>query len=343
MVSYREIATRTIVSFAVMSAIECGGGNPPRALAPTADTATKMAPIFRHDGAGLFRDIEPRTDGSFVAVSTSHICRSGNSAADRKCTPLRLNPFAVHHIRLATGDRGDVTQIVAGYHDDKTELVGLTDAGAPTWRRAAETPYSFGLSGDGTLILPGVHATKVVRVATGALKAELPFASDRADALELATGETIVVSMSPEGMMTWSTAAGRTMHEMTAIDDYVIVRSFDQRVASLVALHGETLLILSSDGKIVARTNLSGKNWSSALPNLHLRSASAVTAADGDKFVILLGGRGGWHRTLLLILESDGRLTSDYVVEGDLTTTAPVPNGSSILVGGRDVVYKLRV
>jgi len=63
------------------------------------------------------------------------------------------------------------------------------------------------------------------------------------------------------------------------------------------------VLLLSDRLSVITKLQLPNVEWISLLPSLRL--VAAAKNGSGN-IVVLLGGRGGWHRTILLVYSNAG-------------------------------------
>lgn len=115
----------------------------------------------------------------------------------------------------------------------------------------------------------------------------------------------------------------------------------DSSLAHILLVGSEKMQIINSKGEIVSTLNTPYTSYSYRTP-----TGTPLLLDENNKsygYVSLIGGRGGWHRTVLYINSSSGELLYQEVIEEDcssiLTLNDMKGKEESFLVGCRNLVW----
>jgi hypothetical protein len=353
----------------------CGGGSAPGALSPGAGTGTvrmDKTTLFEQDEPGLILDLRA-VDGRYVAASRSGACDFDLGGTVSNCVRFRVNPGTVGAVRIVSPRQNDgitFVMTIAGGRED--EIRGLDGAGWTRWSAAnGARPWRFGLGegglgegrlgegnmqgdgpGDGAMWIATLRPsdTALLPVA-GGKPAHLDVVGDEIDASDLdGDGKSEILVLTAGGMLESRTPAGAPAGKAGPlagnagpIIEFMVARAAGEP-GVVIARDDDHLLLLGPDLAVRRRLSFPDRPWAKLRDALHLNGGAILRGRDGSRAVaLLLGGRGGWHRTVLLVAREDGALLYDEVLDGDFTAITAV-DGERFLLGGRGTVllYRMR-
>jgi hypothetical protein len=106
-------------------------------------------------------------------------------------------------------------------------------------------------------------------------------------------------------------------------------------------------LLVSTDGALLVFDNHLKEIRNLQTPGikapLHISDGTPLDIAGKGPFVSVYRGRGGWHRTILFIHSSDGRVIYKEIVVGDFKVVCPLSRKDGeyrFLLGGRGEVFE---
>ncbi len=113
------------------------------------------------------------------------------------------------------------------------------------------------------------------------------------------------------------------------IRSVAVAAGLDATKSQLLVQRDDSVESFDGRGKLLSRYRI---------PNLEQFSYIVGSAATEQALAILLGGRGGWHRTILLIYERGGNLARYEILDGDFLVVMAVKEREFAVFGRNKVV-----
>jgi hypothetical protein len=327
----------------------CGGGSPPDDLSPgivKSSPRVRLAEKRAVDGVNIITDIELTSDGRIIAVGSD-----GVAVLSPTLTPVSSRPLTGTNLVHADSIiRADLSKsvVVASTFDGNPQITAFRLDGTPLWKYVEQNPLVSGTHG----LLPETGPSGVVVVShkerglllldseSGAVikTFKAPFAPEvRTGDLD-GDGTTEIAQMSDSGLEVRSNT-GQLVGHRPIVASWTIAKGLRRPDALVMFDHG-AFLMLGPD--LVTQQTLPAAFKGSDIPALHLEAAASSRTTQGDWFAFLLGGRGGWHRTTLLLYDLRGELIYQETLPDDFMTVRFV-SPDSLLVGGRNALRRYEI
>jgi hypothetical protein len=323
----------------LLALASCGGGSPPDDLRPRiieSHERLSRQVVVIDKMTNLIRDLAI-CNGNIIATGGTNSCTL-TATSQAQCVSFRLNledAYAV--VKPTTCGRTFI-----GFERNGGPVVALDDAGKELWTR------SFGAAPGPIAVVHDADKT-LVAIVIGRSKLALVDLNSSATIREIA-GEF-------SGFIGAGNLAGSASDEIvTAPSSGIDIRRSDGTIVSHLQLDGSSAVTRSSTGRahIVTLSQrglllMSGENEVTvplALPNLPSVGLMHVVAsaefADARYIATLIGGRGGWHRTLLLVHNNRGQLLHAEILSDDYVSAVPdeIGGARAFLIGGRGKIVR---
>jgi hypothetical protein len=336
----RHFFTKFLVLF---FAICCGGGSPPGELSPRVvkSLGVTLSASRTLKDVNIVTDIDVAQNGHIIAVGNQ-----GATVLSSTLEPLSSGSFGGFSLFRADAiihPAATDSVVVISTFDGNPQIAAFRLDGRSLWKYEEKNPLVSGTHG----LLPEIGPAGAVVVShaqrglmifdakTGSLinVFRAPFAPEvRAGDLD-GDGRSEIVQMNESGLDVRSND-GHLLSHRNIVASWAVARGLGSPDA-LAIWDGSNFELLGAN--LVAQETIRGTFTGSEIPALHLEAAAVVHGGDRGLSAFLLGGRGGWHRTTLLIYDATGQLLHHEILPDDFMSLRFIrPN--SLLVGGRNVL-----
>lgn len=332
----------------------CGGGSTPPELAsyPGRGSLTvKSTPVRGIEDIGLVQDI--RTIGTTLMVaSNSHICKIDTdgqarchrlSGAERSPTRVRL--MELHSSSRVESAAPGVAVLKASGSRYGT-MSAITSDQKTLWSAALSTPYSYGIlkRGDKDSAVVMLRDTSILKVGTsnGKVVDSLAINADVVECADLeGKGDSQIAYLS--GGKLGLISSDNNSNAFISADEFVVATG-SQSADRLIVRSADDIVAIGPELRAPIRLHVPDRPWRSLWPVLHFVDAAVLQLQDqSNLYLILLAGRGGWHRSVFLIFDEAGRTVYDEVLDRSVGAIYPLGDGESFLLGTFDQVIRYQV
>lgn len=331
-------AAGAIAFIALATTVGCGGGSPPESLTPgvrlnNPDVTKRKVEIYRD--VGLVKETVICNDRTFAASRFVTVLDSKLNVIKRFPAATSEVP-ADKHIALSS----DCSGVTLTEQFSKRDILVVHDIdGTKRTEIKLRAPARAVLAKSAKRNEPVVVAAQ----------ADLPVEVYGIEGARLGTfrGDCAgaIVSADLAGDESWEVvcghAGGYSVHDVggsevavlqSEPESFAIVRTPAGK--SHIAIAGDTAIrVLRGDFSEIAALRL--PEFDHYAP---LDAAASNLGSHGIIYASLLGGRGGWHRTTLLLHSGDGRLLYHEVLDGDYNVVQPQAPGEFVLFGRGDAI-----
>jgi hypothetical protein len=332
---------------AMVSLTSCGGGEAPESLAPyhrSQMVRIDTSVVFKREHLGLIQHLA-RNDAGVIAASSHEVCRF--AAGQTRCFSLPAGG-EIPRVQLVGGtDPMTPLVTVASISNwSSSDIAGYDATGRQMWiRRDVVTPFSFGIirrQGKPPLVaVIEKNAVVLLGFADGKVQEVVKRDCASVGGADLdgdGSSELLCLSRSGEVLQLLEQGSRRPVAS-SAGDDFVVARSVagpDQVVVS----DGVKLTRWTASAETTSDLELHDRPWLAEMASLHLVAAAVTPSATDPLLIVIFSGRGGWHRSVLLVYTAEGRLAYDAVIDGGVASVLPLANAEAFLLGGRDSVTR---
>ncbi|MGZ5494107.1 MAG: hypothetical protein ACXWHG_10905 [Thermoanaerobaculia bacterium] len=330
--------------FLLLLLVDCGGGSPPRELSPgivKSSGGVTLAASRTVNGTNIITDLELTQQGQVIAIGNQ-----GVVVLSPSLTPVSSGRFEGSSLFLADSIIRPETEksiVAISTFDGNPQIATFRLDGRRLWSYKEKNPLVSGTHG----LMPEVGRSGAVVVShqqrglllldseTGRVLNAFaaPFAPEVRTGDFDGDGSTEIAQMNDSGLEMRSNI-GQVTARRNVVASWAVAKGLG-RPDALALWDGTNFEVLGSN--LATQQTIRGTFTGSKIPALHLEAAAASRSSDEHLFAFLLGGRGGWHRTTLLIYDGAGQLLHHEILPDDFMSLRFIAPGS-LLVGGRNVL-----
>ena len=324
----------------------CGGGTTPKYLSEPRVDVSKWTPtkevILKKDGLNLVKAIVPVQDSTeFLIISNNQICNFSNNILTKDCKTLTPG---LSDLAVIKNTSQEPSYIVGGGLWGNPSAAVFDSNGKLKWKKESgfDAIGKTAVLDDGEerfvvlenknqeLLYLNFETGEVVRKGSAKrIIGSADFTGDSHYELLAATGETDFAVFNGKE---------QEISRLTLSDDYWYEPVLTSAALPFVVFSAEEILeVYDSKLKIVKKYKAAG-----AGSKMHVVAATFIGNAPDAPFAALYSGRGGWHRSILYVFSSTGKLLYKEILGDDFQSITAVPSNSKkiILIGGRNEVIR---
>lgn len=345
--TYTTISSHVLAKCAcVLLTLACGGGRAPEELTPARYSGANVVRVDRiHVGdVGLISDIAASRK-YYLAASASHFCQVPQTGVVQ-CTRFVAE---FDKVRIVKALSGNPSAIVGTNFSGKGTISNLLPGGRVLWKtgdlstsdnlgiiRVHDTVVGIATIADGRLVT--INAANGQRVAT------YPIATSVVDAADLDDdGDSEILCLKSDRTLLLLNGTAATTISSVEADEFVVAPTAAGGADRAVSRRGDSFVVLGSNLRVLAKLVLPQRRWSSMLGVLHLVAAARVVSGDSDTYAVALAGRGGWHRSILLLFDARGNVVYDEVLDDDIASLVAGDTPPALLVGIRGAIRRYTI
>lgn len=320
----------------LLIAISCGGGEAPRELSPRTLAGKKdfgRRPIFSAEKLGLITDIQ-FCNGKVAVAGAEGLCLADSEFRRADCGTISVSVREpqIGSIPLTC----DVFFVSQG--SNEPAVFAFDKSGNVRWKRESEpTPGPLTLVKRNGLteiaVIAGRSNLEILDAGSGKKLREMSGAySGFIESGDLVGDNEEEILTQAEGMLSVRNGQGEIVASRKARGSLAVTRPATGK-SKIVELYEHELKIHSLDVEYPRDLEFPSISHDVVL---HV-TAAAEMSTPRPLIGTLLAGRGGWHRTVLLIHDDEGKLLYSEILDGDWQVITPnlSQGGVGFVLGGR--------
>ena len=321
----------------------CGGGGVPEYLIEARVDVSTRTPlkevVLKKDDLNLVKAIVPLKDSSaFLIVSDNQVCRLIN---------YELNPgedVFIHELSdfsILRNTLGEPSYIIGSGLWGKPSAAVLDINGQLKWKK----DYGYDAMGKTAVLDDGDQRFVVLNI-----KEDLLFLNfGTGDIVRKGLPNRLIASADFSGDGFYEILVGlsetdfaildgkqQELHKISVSDAYWYEPVVTSSILPFVIVSaGDVLDVYDSKLKHVKKFDAQG-----AISPMHVVAATFIGPGPDAPFAAVYAGRGGWHRSILYVFSSTGKLVYKEILDGNYQSITSVPqsDGMAFLLGGRNEV-----